>query len=160
MSITEKWARQRESVWHLGGQNTHEISPEIKTTRGSNFLTGGRLRNFFLRNQPIFWEILEINRSDELELTGLIGYRHECFFGSQRLRAHYKGSLIQNSLIVVESVCQQFPSPSDPKLSRNDFQRVRSNIAKMNPYSLRLIWSSSFAHNFNKLRKLVTRFSF
>ena len=79
MSITEKWARQRESVWHLGGQNTHEISPEIKATRGSNFLTGGRLRNFFLRNQPIFWEILQINRSDELELTGLIGYRHECF---------------------------------------------------------------------------------
>ena len=68
-----------ECLRHLGGQNTPEISPEIKATRGSNFLTGGRLRNFFLRNQPIFSEILEINRSDELELTGLIGYRHECF---------------------------------------------------------------------------------
>ena len=100
-----------ECLRHLGGQNTPEISPEIKATRGSNFLTGGRLRNFFLRNQPIFSEILEINRSDELELTGLIGYRYECFFGSRRSRAHYKGGLIQNSLIVVESVCQQFPSP-------------------------------------------------
>lgn len=103
------------------------------------FLTGGRLRNFFLRIQPIFSEILEINRPDELELTGLIGYSHESSFGSQRSRAHYKGGLIQNSLIVVESVCQQFPSPSDPKLSRTDFQRVRSNIAKMNPYSVRRI---------------------
>ena len=156
MSITGKWARQCESVWHFGEQNTHEISPEIKATRGSNFFTGGRLRNFFLRNQPIFWEILEINRSDELELTGLIGYRHECFFGSRRSRAHYKGGLIQNSLIVVESVCQQFPSLSDPKLSRNDFQRVRSNICQDEP----LQSPSDLIHNFNKLWKLVTRLFF
>ena len=105
MRVFDTLADRIHLRFHLRLKQHVSIYKSYNALHGSNFLTGGRLRNFLLRNQPIFSEILEINRSEELELTGLIGYRHECFYGSQRSRAHYKGGLIQNSLIVVESVC-------------------------------------------------------